>query len=237
MNSAEISESLTQALWDIERYVDFHADEEYWDEFPRLRAALAEARQLTQAIMPPVVLLQEVYQIPEDEELIETLRINVNHIGARFISSVHVAVTKETPACDQTGRPTHPPTPTYEFPPEDLPNWTRVERALRAHSLFSEQICTPPAYEEIYPDGLPPSYQTSDRTSGASYVRAMMTSPPPCYEGSQPEEIASQRDNDLSSAVRYGPIEWPSRPFSSESDCFMANAVPARYEDYVSDNE
>ena len=47
MDSAEVSESMFQALWNIEHYVDFHTDEEYWDGFPQLRTALAEARQLT----------------------------------------------------------------------------------------------------------------------------------------------------------------------------------------------
>ena len=74
MNPAEISENLFQALWNIERYVDFHANEESQDGFSRLRAALAEARRLTQALLLPVVLLQEVLEILE-EEVIEMLRI------------------------------------------------------------------------------------------------------------------------------------------------------------------
>ena len=40
MNPAEVRENLFLALWDIEQYVDFHADEEYRDGFPQLRTAL-----------------------------------------------------------------------------------------------------------------------------------------------------------------------------------------------------
>ena len=79
MNPAENSENLFQALWNIERYVDFQADEEYRDGFPRLRAALAEARRATQALLPPVVLLQDVLEILGEEviEKIKTQQWNV----------------------------------------------------------------------------------------------------------------------------------------------------------------
>ena len=41
----------------------------------------------------------------------------------------------------------------------------------------------------------------------------------------------------VSSAAVYGPIVWPTEPFSSATEDFMANAVAAGYEDYNSDNE
>ena len=71
MNPAENSKNLLQALWNIKRYVNFYADEEYRDGFPRLRAALAEARRVTQALLPPIVLLQDAVDTPD--KVIETL--------------------------------------------------------------------------------------------------------------------------------------------------------------------
>ena len=138
-------------MWNIERYISFHAAEEYRDGFPRVRVALAKARQLTQALAPPVVL-QEVREIPEEEHF-ETLMINVTNTGERSVSSVNVAMPREelvsrrVPARVWTGRSTRPPTPTYEFPPEALSSWTRVERALRAHHSSRCYVFTPPSYE------------------------------------------------------------------------------------------
>ena len=94
MDVSELYGRLTQALWDIECSLDFHADEEYRDGFPGIqsRTAIAEARQLSQALSPPVVL-QEVRKAPE--EYIETLRINVSSIGERSVSTVNVVVPRE----------------------------------------------------------------------------------------------------------------------------------------------
>ena len=80
MDLSEIYEGLTQALWNIERSLDFHIHEECREGFPRIRTALAEARQLSQALSPPVVL-QEVQETPE--EYMETLRIDINNLGER----------------------------------------------------------------------------------------------------------------------------------------------------------
>ena len=173
MNPAKVGEILFQALWNIERYIDFHADEEYWNGFPRLRTALAEARQLTQALLPPVILLQEVLEIFE-EEVVETLRIRVNCVGERSFSTVNVSVPR-TPACDVAGRPPRPPVPNYEFPPEALPSWTRVARALRAHhtAIVYHGSTPSPAYEELFSEGPPASCWTSARTP---------ESPPSSYE-------------------------------------------------------
>ena len=134
MNPGEISESLSRALWNIENYISFHADEEHRDGFPRVRVALAKAWQVTQALVPPVVLLQEVREVPVEEHF-ETLMTNVRSTGERSVSSISLAMPCEeprrVPARVWTGRPLHPPTSNYEFPPEALPSWTRIERALK----------------------------------------------------------------------------------------------------------
>ena len=55
MDQARNLEVLENALFKIERLINFHK-EEVRDNLPRLRKALSTARQSTQALRPPVVL-------------------------------------------------------------------------------------------------------------------------------------------------------------------------------------
>ena len=55
---------LEELLWKIERLIDFHHEDEYRDNFPRLRSALARVRQLVQALGPPVVLYEPYGNMP-----------------------------------------------------------------------------------------------------------------------------------------------------------------------------
>ena len=55
---------------------------------------------------------------------------------------------------------------------------------------------------------------------------------PPSYDVAVGEKF-----NNLSSAAVYGPIVWPTKPFSLATEDFMSNAVAAGYEDYTSDDE
>ena len=222
MNSLENRENLEQALWNIERYINFHAEEEYRDGFPRLRAALAEARRATQALLPPVIPLQEAVNRPE--EVVETLSIRVNSAGERSVSAMNITVPR-TPAPDVAGRPPRLSAHGHEFSPEALPSWTRVERALRAHrsAIVNIGSVPPPSYGEIYPDGPPESCRTSLQVPEF---------PPPSYE-----VAIKRKDNNLSSAAVHRSIIWPTEPLDPSTADFMANAIPAGYEDYNSDNE
>ena len=115
-----------------------------------------------------------------------------NSIAERSVSTVNVARSSRTPARALAGRPPRPPALDYEFPPEALPSWTRVGRALRAHRLSRCPRCStmPPSYEELYPDGPPVSWWTSSHTSEASRMRTAPETPPPLYIEVQPEESA-----------------------------------------------
>ena len=67
-------------------------------------------------------------------------------------------------------------------------------------------------------------------------MRTASETPPPSYaEVLKVEESAKVRNNNLSNT--YGPIIWPTEPFDAATADFMANAIPAGYEDYNSDNE
>ena len=172
MDPAEVSENLFQALWNIERYVDFHANEEFRDEFPWLRTALAEAWWSTQALLPPVALFQEVRETLLEEQ-VETLQIHVSSIGERSVSTVNVTRLNRAPARVLARRPPRPLAPDYEFPPEALPSWTRVGRALRAHRLSRcpRYSMMPPSYEDLYPDEPPAPCRTSVSTSVSPHMR------------------------------------------------------------------
>ena len=100
-----------------------------------------------------------------------------------------------------------PQAPVYDFPVQALMGIiTRQERAMRAHMLpechhVRQYDNSPPEYLELFPDGPP-----------AQSCLSMPTSPPPMHAVAVEERI--QRD--LSSAEVYGPIIWPTEPFSEE---------------------
>ena len=50
MNPSSSIDELENALYRIERLINFHQEEEFQEDFPRLRSALADARQSVQAL-------------------------------------------------------------------------------------------------------------------------------------------------------------------------------------------
>ena len=167
-----------------------------------------------QALLPPVVLLQDVLRTPETEEVIETLQIRVSSVGKGTVSAMNITVPR-TAAHDVAGRPPRLPVRDYEFPPEASPSWTRVERALRGHrtAVISHESVPPPSYRELYPDG-PESCRTSVQVPEF---------PPPSYE-----VAIKKKNNNLSSAAVYRSIIWPTEPFDSATADFIGQRHSCR---------
>ena len=79
---------LEDVLWHMENVINFHNEEEYREGFPSLRTALAEARVLTQALVPP----SAVYTIPLESipKWPESLVIQVRSgTEGRTVTTVH----------------------------------------------------------------------------------------------------------------------------------------------------
>ena len=87
--------SLEDVLWLMERIIDFHGEDEYLRGFLRLRPAIAEARRLTQALGPPVILLQgepvEVLVDEPNESLVIQIRTGTE---GRTVSTVRTTTAQ-----------------------------------------------------------------------------------------------------------------------------------------------
>ena len=201
MDKARSQELLENALWKIECMLNFHKEEEFQNNFPRIREALALARQSAQA-------LGHVNQVPEPalEDLVITIQADSGERAVMITREEQLhrgQVQVSTPRVGSRTSDWSDRATTFEFPIEALPTGrSRRERASRSHRLFEmNQIFevrtvfqlpqrfrpdAPPAYDIAYPDGPPsPFRMLSDLL------------PPPSYE----EPV-------------YGPIVWPT-----ESSC------------------
>ena len=76
MDPARNQEMLETTLWKIECLINFHREEEFHNNYPRLRKALVIAHQSVQALGPTVVMFEH-QETPVTEPVLKSLVIRV----------------------------------------------------------------------------------------------------------------------------------------------------------------
>ena len=124
---------------EIECLIDFHQEEKFSNNFPRVRKALAITHQSAQALGLEVVMFQEHQRIPVPEPALESLVIQVQAVsGERSVSTVHQKLVPEEliPRIRRVG----------SKPVSD--RWCRIAcRIMRRYMNFQLKCCLIEAHE------------------------------------------------------------------------------------------